>query len=71
MLTLLLIFGLKSLLVLPPWPEAFVVVILGMLFYGVWVLVTKAITKNDLRLIAEIVPMPRWLVRLAGKLARE
>ena len=67
-LTLLLIFGLKSILVLPPWPKAFVVMMPSLIFYGVWVLATKAITKDDLRLIARIVPMPRWLVKAAGKL---
>ena len=66
-LTLLLIFGLKSILVLPPWPEAFAVVIPSLVFYGVWILATKAITKDDLRLVAWIVPMPRWLVRAAGR----
>lgn len=66
-LTLLIIFGLKSVLVLPPWPEAFVVVIPSLVFYGVWVLATKAVTKDDLRLIARILPMPKWLVRAAGR----
>jgi O-antigen/teichoic acid export membrane protein len=66
-LTLLLIFGLKSILALPPWPEAFVVMISGLLFYGAWILATKAITKDDLRLIARIVPMPGWLVRAARR----
>jgi len=41
-------------------------VIPSLLFYGVWVLATKAITKDDLRLIARIVPMPGWLVKAAG-----
>ena len=67
MLTLLLIFGLKSILVLPPWPEAFAVLIPALIFYGAWVLASKAITKDDLRLIARIVPMPKWLVKAAGK----
>jgi O-antigen/teichoic acid export membrane protein len=66
-LTLLLIFGLKFILVLPPWPETFAVMILGLLFYGVWILATKAITRDDLRLIKNIVPMPKWLIRVAGK----
>lgn len=66
-LTLLLIFGLKSALVLSPWLEAFAVMIPSLLFYGVWILATKAITKDDLRLIRRIVPMPRWLVKAAGR----
>lgn len=69
--TLLLIFSLKSILVLPPWPEAFAVMIPGLLFYGVWILTTKAITKEDLRLIARIVPMPGWLAKLARRLTGE
>lgn len=70
-LTLFLIFGLKYIIVLPPWPEAFAVTIPSLVFYGVWILATKAITKDDLRLIAEVVPMPRWLVTAAGKLVRK
>jgi len=70
-LTLLLIFGLKSILVLPPWPKAFAVVIPSLLFYVVWVLATKAITRDDLKLIAQIVPMPKWLVRGAGRLVKK
>jgi len=70
LLTLLLIFGLKSILVLPPWPEAFAVMIPGLVFYGVWILVTKAITKDDLKLIARIVLMPSWLVKVARRFVR-
>lgn len=70
-LTLLLIFGLKSALVLPPWPEAFAVVIPSLAFYGIWILATKAVTKDDMRLIARIVPMPKWLVRAAGRFVKK
>ena len=70
-LTLLLIFSLKFILVMSPWPKAFAVMIPSLMFYGVWILVTKAITKDDLRLIARIVPMPRWFVRAAEKIVRK
>jgi O-antigen/teichoic acid export membrane protein len=70
-LALLLISGLKLVIELPPWPEAFVVVIPSLLFYGVWVLATKAITRADLGLVNRIVPMPKWLVRIMKKLARD
>lgn len=66
-LTLLLILGLKSALVLPPWPEAFAVMIPGLAFYGVWILATKAVTKDDLMLIKEIVPMPKRLIKVARR----
>jgi len=70
-LTLLFIFDLKSILVLPPWPKTFAVMIPSLLFYGVWILATKAITKDDLKLIARIVPMPKWLVRLASRFVKK
>lgn len=54
-------------LVLPLWREAFAVMIPSLLFYGVWILATKAVTKDDLRLVVRIVPMPKWLVRAAGR----
>lgn len=69
-LTLLFIFGLKSILVLPPWPMVFAVGIPSFVFYGVWILATKAVTKDDLRLIARIIPMPKWLVKIAGKIIK-
>lgn len=69
-LTLILIFFLKSILVLPVWPEAFAVMIPSFVFYGMWILTTKAITRDDLRLIAQVVPMPKWLVRFASKIVK-
>jgi O-antigen/teichoic acid export membrane protein len=71
MLTLLLIFGLKSILVLSLWPKTFAVIIPSLLFYGVWILATKAVTKDELKLIAKIVPMPKWFVRAARKIVGE
>jgi O-antigen/teichoic acid export membrane protein len=71
LLTLLLLMGLKRVIELPPWHEALVVAIPSMLFYGVWILGTKAVTKEELKLIARIVPLPKWLVRVAGKIVRE
>lgn len=68
LLTLLLILGLKSIIELHPWPEAFVVIVPSLVFYGLWILATRAVTKDDLELIARIVPMPKWLVRAARKL---
>jgi len=69
-LTLLIIFGLKTALVLPPWPETVAVMMPSLLFYGAWVIATKAITRSDLGLINRIVPMPKWLVRAIEKLVR-
>jgi len=70
-LALLLIFGLKYILALPVWPEAIITIVLAFAFYTAWILVTKAITREDLKLIKGIIPMPRWLVRVAEKIIRE
>ena len=70
-LTLLIILGLKSILLLPPWPEAFAVMVPSLAFYGIWILTTKSVTGDDLRLISRMVPMPGRLVRAAGRFVRE
>jgi O-antigen/teichoic acid export membrane protein len=70
LLALLLIFDLKSIIVLPPWPKAFAVMIPSIVFYGAWILLTRAITKDDLKLLMEAVPMPGWLVKIAGRVVR-
>lgn len=54
-ITLAIIFYLKSVLVLFPWVEAFVVLAPSLLFYLVWVLATKTITKNDLMVLKRLV----------------
>ena len=69
-LTLLLIFGLKFVLVLPTWPKAFAVMIPSLLFYGIWILATKTITRDELVLIRKIVPMPEWLVKTMKRIIR-
>jgi len=70
-LTLILILGLKSILPLSPWPKTFAVMIPSLLFYGTWILATRAITKDDLRFIKEIVPIPGWLAKVARKIFKE
>jgi hypothetical protein len=70
LITLLFIFVLKSILVLPPWPKAFAVVIPSLVFYGAWILFTKALTKDDLKLLRETMPMPRRLVKILERLVR-
>ncbi|MEM2618741.1 MAG: flippase [Candidatus Hadarchaeales archaeon] len=66
-LTLFLVFGLKSFLVMSAWLEAFVVMMLSLAFYAIWILTTKAVSRNDLVLIKRITPMPKWLLRAVGR----
>ncbi|MGQ9788761.1 MAG: flippase [Candidatus Hadarchaeaceae archaeon] len=71
LLTLLLVLCLKRVIELPPWTEAFIVVAISFLFYTWWILITKALTKEDLKLVARIISMPRWLLKVAGKIVGE
>ena len=57
-LTLLLISGLKWILRLPPWPEAFVVLVPGLLLYGLWLLATSCLTREELEFLSRVVPLP-------------
>jgi stage V sporulation protein B len=66
-LTLLLISVMKSIIVLPVFAEAVVVVSVSFLFYAGWVLVTKALSRDDLIFLAKVLPVPRRLLSLAGK----
>lgn len=70
MLTLIFIFVFKSIFDLPPWPEAFAVMVPSLLFYGIWILAARAITKEDLRFIVQIVPLPGRLVRSTKKIIK-
>jgi len=67
-LTLFLVLLLKSFIPLPLWPKLFVVVIPSLVFYTIWVLVTKALTKDDLKVVRNVVPIPKWLIKAVSKL---
>ena len=67
LLTLLMVSGLKWIINLPPLLELFVVMIPSLLFYGAWILLTRALTWNDLLLLKNTMPIPKWLLRVARK----
>jgi len=67
LLTLLMVSGLKWIIDLPPLLELFVVMIPSLLFYGAWVLLTRALTWDDLLLLKNTMPIPKWLLRVARK----
>ena len=66
-LTLLMVSGLKLIINLPPLIELFVVMIPSLLFYGAWILLTRALTWDDLLLLKNAMPIPKWLLRVARK----
>jgi len=71
LLTLLIITGLKSVLVLSVFVELFVVLAAGMIFYIFWIVVARIVTVEDLALIAGILPIPKKLTAWAGQCLRK
>jgi len=67
LLTLLMVSVLKLIISLSPLLELFIVMIPSLLFYGAWVLLTRALTWDDLLLLKNTVPFPEWLLRVARK----
>jgi len=70
LLTLLMVSGLKLIINLPPLLELFVVMIPSLLFYGAWILLTRALTWDDLLFLKNTMPIPKWLLRVARKFIR-
>jgi O-antigen/teichoic acid export membrane protein len=69
-LTLLIITGFKLAIDLPPMIELFVVIIPSALFYMAWVLLSKTFEKEDLALLAKVVPIPNRVLKVAKRFAR-
>lgn len=71
LLTLLLIFGLKSIVVLPlPWLEALIVLIPSLVFYAVLVIAMGTISKQDLILLKGAMPIPKRLVKIMERFVK-
>jgi O-antigen/teichoic acid export membrane protein len=74
LITLLFIFDLKSIIksiiLLSPWLELFVVMIPSLLFYLVWILATRALTKDDLRLVGEVIPLTKRFAGIARRFTK-
>lgn len=72
MVMLFLIFAFKQVIVLPPWwLETIVAVIPSLLCYVVLILIMGAIQRQDLMLLKEILPVPKKLIKIAERLARD
>lgn len=67
-ITLLMIWVLKSVLVLPFWSELFVVVVPSAIFYTLWVFRTGTITEEDLDTLSRAVPIPERLIKVLKKI---
>lgn len=71
-LMVVFIIGLKSVVVLHPWwLEFFVVIIPSLVFYSLLILAMKAIRKRDVDILKGAVPMPKWMVRIVERIARD
>ncbi|KXB01997.1 hypothetical protein AKJ44_01680 [candidate division MSBL1 archaeon SCGC-AAA261F17] len=67
-LVLLMVTGLKTIVVLPPWPAFFVVIVPSLLFYIVWILRTGGVTRKDLNIVEKVTPIPRQLIKVVKRL---
>jgi O-antigen/teichoic acid export membrane protein len=68
---LVIILCLKYILNLNPWVEVFVCLIAGLVFYILFIFLTRTITRSELLLLSKIsVPIPKVIVRIVGKLAK-
>jgi O-antigen/teichoic acid export membrane protein len=63
----LMIGGLKLIIDLPPVVEAVVIMAPGLFFYSLWILRTKALDWNDLLLIRNTIPIPKYVLNLMKK----
>jgi len=65
-LTLLIIFAIKTILVTNPWIELVIALVAGFIFYAFFILLTKSITKSEIDVLTSVhLPIPKILVRLA------
>jgi len=69
-ITLFLIAILKEVLALSPLLELFFVMVPAVVFYGMWILATKGLTKNDLYLLARVLPIPGRIILFAKKFVK-
>jgi len=68
LLTLLIISILKLSISLSPILELFVVMIPSLLFYGMWILLTRVLTLDDFLLLKNTIPVTKWLFLAISKL---
>jgi len=72
LLMLALIFGIKTMLVLNPWIEIWICVISGLLFYTVYIFITKTVTRKELLILTRVnLPIPKIIIKIAHRLARD
>jgi len=72
LLALFFILLLKSVITLTPWWLKFIVVVApGLLFYAVVILAIHTIDERDLGLLKAVVPIPKRLIKIIGRFARE
>lgn len=71
-ITLAIIFSVKTLLTLNPWIELIFSMIVGVIFYSLFILFTKSIRRNEINIINRTnLPIPKKLMSFIMKLARD
>ncbi|MEM7819490.1 MAG: flippase [Candidatus Aenigmatarchaeota archaeon] len=68
-LTLLIIFAIKTILITSPWIELIISLVAGFIFYAFFILITKSITKDEIKILTEInLPIPKVFVKFTFKI---
>jgi O-antigen/teichoic acid export membrane protein len=70
MLMLIFIYGLKSILVLSTLYEVLIIGAASFIIYTVWILATRAVTREDMVLVARVIPIPKKLLGVVSKFIR-
>ncbi len=71
-ITILLIFYIKGMLVMDIWPELAITLSAGFGFYISYLIISKTVTKSDVYFFERFgLPVPKNILRLATKLLRE
>lgn len=70
MVSLMIIFAIKTILIFNIWAEIIVSLAAGLVFYSVFILRTKGLTKEELKFLQKLkIPFPNFAVKILAKLA--
>jgi len=70
-LTLVIIFSIKTLLVTNPWFELIVALVIGFVFYLFFIPLTRSISKKEIKILTSMsLPIPKPLARFAIRITK-
>jgi FtsH-binding integral membrane protein len=70
--SLAIVFAIKTFMVMNPWVELIISAVIGIVFYTIFVLQTKSVTRDEIYLLKSInLPIPKNFIKVLEKLARK